>query len=126
MVTAQNLAHRRLVSLDVFRGLDIAFMLFVLAGYNPLYPVWFQHAVWDGITIIDLIFPIFIFIVGASLSYAKNVTTLHAVRRALVLFLLGFILNFVYNPDLSTVRVFGVLQRIAMCYLAAFFIVRAV
>jgi predicted acyltransferase len=112
------------MSLDVFRGLDIAFMLFVLAGNNFVYPLWFQHAEWNGLTIVDLIFPTFIFIVGTSLSYAKKTGTLHVVVRAVVLFLLGFILNFLFHPDLSSARVYGVLQRIALCYIAAYLITR--
>jgi predicted acyltransferase len=118
----------RLVSLDVFRGLTIAGMIIV---NNPgdwgyvLKPL--KHAEWHGWTPTDLIFPFFLFIVGVSISLslsrrlesgATGISLyIKIVRRTLVLFFLGLVLAFVPRFDLSTLRIPGVLQRIALCYL---------
>jgi predicted acyltransferase len=136
----------RLMSLDVFRGATIASMILVNnpgnwgAIYKPL-----DHAEWHGWTFTDLIFPFFIWIVGVAipLSTARRLEQgqsrrqllLHAFRRALIIFALGFFLNsFLYLIDGSlfrdgfsawfhnyatTVRVPGVLQRIGICYFIA-------
>jgi predicted acyltransferase len=123
---------RRLDSLDAFRGLTIAAMLLVNDPgswsyvYGPL-----RHAEWHGWTPTDLIFPFFLFIVGVSMTFsfrsrrrrgADTGTLLRkAARRAVVLFLLGLLLHAFpwYDVDLSTLRIPGVLQRIAVAYLAA-------
>ncbi len=136
----------RLMSLDVFRGATIAAMMLVNnpgnwnATYAPL-----QHAPWHGWTFTDLIFPFFLWIVGVAipLSVARRleqgqtraVLFRHMLRRAAIIFALGFFLNsFTYFIDgslfrdglgawlqnyLTSVRVPGVLQRIGICYLAA-------
>ncbi len=136
----------RLMSLDVFRGATIAGMILVnnpgswSAVYQPL-----LHAEWHGWTFTDLIFPFFLWIVGVAipLSTARRLEQgqsrrellLHALRRAIIIFALGFFLNsFGYLIDGSlfrdgftawlhnyatTVRVPGVLQRIAICYFLA-------
>ena len=136
----------RLMSLDVFRGVTIASMMLVnnpgnwSAAYAPL-----LHAPWHGWTFPDTIFPFFIWIVGVAvpLSTARRLEQgqsrrqlfLHALRRAAIIFALGFFLNsFTYFIDgsmaklgfanwlheyLTNVRVPGVLQRIAVCYLVA-------
>jgi predicted acyltransferase len=130
--------NTRLLSLDVFRGITIAGMVLVnnpgtwSAIYHPL-----DHAEWNGWTPTDLVFPFFLFIVGISITLAlgKRVETsgvdrgvyLKIVRRTLLIFGLGLFLatfpfyNFTENHwiDLSTVRIMGVLQRIAVCYLFA-------
>jgi predicted acyltransferase len=134
------------MSLDVFRGATIAAMMLVNnpgdwgSVYAPL-----KHAPWHGWTFTDLIFPFFLWIVGMAipLSISRRLEGgasraqlfSHAVRRACIIFALGFFLNsFGYLVDgslfrggfsewlrhyLTTVRVPGVLQRIAICYLAA-------
>lgn len=125
----------RLISLDVFRGLVIAAMILVnMAGvaanvYPPL-----THAEWNGCTPTDLIFPFFLFIIGVAMSFslgkytADNKPTktvyLRIVRRAVILFALGLLLNGFWNKgvwtfDFSTLRVMGVLQRISITYLIA-------
>ena len=136
----------RLMSLDVFRGATIALMILVNnpgnwgAIYKPL-----DHAEWHGWTFTDLIFPFFIWIVGVAipLSTARRLEQgqshrqllLHALRRSVIIFALGFFLNsFLYFIDGSlfrdgfsawlhnyatTVRVPGVLQRIGICYFIA-------
>ena len=120
----------RLVSLDAFRGATIALMVLVnTAGdyrhvYAPL-----QHAEWHGWTITDVVFPSFLWIVGVAmtLSLGKRLAAgvprrklfLSVLRRALILYVLGLVIyGFpLYNP--STLRLLGVLQRIAICYVAA-------
>ncbi len=85
-----------------------------------------RHASWNGWTFTDLVFPFFLWIAGVAttLSTAKRVergddrrTLLgHVVRRAALLFLIGVALNFLHHPDLASLRIPGVLQRIAVCY----------
>jgi predicted acyltransferase len=111
----------RLVSLDVFRGLTMASMVIVNNPgdwgnvYAPL-----LHAPWHGLTPTDLIFPFFLFIVGVSIPLAKRSSASAAtiLRRALLIFALGMLLALYPRFDFSTVRIPGVLQRIAVCYLA--------
>jgi predicted acyltransferase len=115
-------AVTRLVSLDVFRGLTMAAMVVVNnpGDWNHVYAP-LLHAPWHGWTPTDLIFPFFLFIVGVSLTFARTSGAgwRAILRRAAVLFALGLFLNgFPYFP-LDTWRVPGVLQRIALCYLAA-------
>ena len=120
----------RLVSLDVFRGLTVAAMVLVnnpgtwRAVYAPL-----RHADWHGWTPTDLIFPFFLFIVGVAipLGLGRRLETgegrwpivTRIVRRAVIIFALGLLLHAVSNFDPATIRISGVLQRIAACYLVA-------
>lgn len=114
----------RLLSLDVFRGLTIAGMILVNgpgldAAYAPL-----RHARWHGCSAADLVFPFFLFIMGAALAFAsaRDVPGAPAgpvLRRAAVLVALGLFLNAVPNWRPATFRFPGVLQRIAVCYVAA-------
>ncbi|MBK9168312.1 MAG: DUF5009 domain-containing protein [Bryobacterales bacterium] len=121
---------QRLHSLDVFRGLTIAFMILVnnpgswKTTYAPL-----LHAEWHGWTVTDMVFPSFLWIVGVALtlSFARRVDEgqprgrllAHTCRRAALLFLLGLFLNGFPAYTLATLRIPGVLQRIAVCYLIA-------
>ncbi|MFN2415562.1 MAG: heparan-alpha-glucosaminide N-acetyltransferase domain-containing protein, partial [Pyrinomonadaceae bacterium] len=94
------------------------------AIYSPL-----QHAAWHGWTPTDLVFPFFLFIVGVSVTLAlsrRAETTggrrdiyLKILRRAAIIFALGLLLAGFPSFDLSTIRIPGVLQRIAVCYLVA-------
>ena len=122
----------RLFSLDVFRGITIAGMILVnhpgsgKTVYAPL-----RHAAWNGWTPTDLIFPFFLFIVGVALTFSlskkmENGEGAPAIvakifRRSLFLFLLGVFLNSfpLFRLSLSSLRVPGVLQRIAICYLVS-------
>ena len=120
----------RLISLDIFRGATIAGMILVNnpGSWNAIY--WpLEHAEWHGWTPTDLIFPFFLFIVGVSmvLSFGsrreKGATRgrllLHAVQRSAIIFAIGFMLAFWPKFDVHTVRIPGVLQRIAVVYLIA-------
>jgi predicted acyltransferase len=120
----------RLQSLDFFRGLTIAGMILVnnngdwKVAYPPL-----LHSQWNGWTPTDLVFPFFLFIVGVSMVYSfrtrlargesRGSIMMHAVRRAAILFAIGvFVINsFPNRYNLSHIRIEGVLQRIAVCYL---------
>ncbi|QDK83563.1 DUF1624 domain-containing protein [Spirosoma sp. KCTC 42546] len=121
----------RLLSLDFFRGLTVAAMVTVNNPgdwgyiYAPL-----EHAPWNGWTPTDLIFPFFLFIVGVSITFAlsggkerdgqmgEQRVVGKIVKRSITLFLLGLFLNFFPKFDISIVRIPGVLQRIALVYLA--------
>ncbi|MDD5543621.1 MAG: DUF5009 domain-containing protein [Acidobacteriia bacterium] len=123
-------APDRLVSLDAFRGLTIAFMILVNnpgtwnAVYRPL-----EHAPWNGWTLTDLVFPFFLFIVGVSMtmSFARRQERgdgrgslfLQVVKRTVIIFVLGLVLNGFPYYHFSTLRIPGVLQRIAVCYFIA-------
>lgn len=120
----------RLVSLDVFRGFTIAFMILVnnngdqSHAYSQL-----KHADWNGWTATDLVFPTFLFLLGVSIVFAfesrlsrgtsKKTIFLSALRRAIVLFLIGLVINGFPYFHLSSLRIYGVLQRIALCFLIA-------
>ena len=120
----------RMVSLDVFRGITIAAMILVNdpGSWNSIYAP-LEHAEWNGWTPTDLIFPFFLFIAGVSMTLsfasraARGVTRRamanHVLRRSAVIFAIGLFLNGFPFFDLHTIRIMGVLQRIALCYLAA-------
>jgi predicted acyltransferase len=120
----------RMVSLDVFRGATIAAMILVNdpGSWSHIYPP-LEHAEWNGWTPTDLIFPFFLFIVGVSLTLsfasriARGITrrtlAIHVVRRSALIFAIGLFLNGFPGFDFSAIRIMGVLQRIALCYLVA-------
>ncbi|MFI5362926.1 MAG: acyltransferase family protein [Elusimicrobiota bacterium] len=120
--------RRRLVSLDVFRGATIAAMILVNnpGDWGHVYRQ-LDHAEWNGWTTTDLIFPFFLFITGVSMSLSrsgasdrpKSRTHLKALKRSAILFALGLFLNGFPFFQLENLRIMGVLQRIAVCYLAA-------
>jgi predicted acyltransferase len=120
----------RLVSLDVFRGITIAGMVLVNnpGTWSSIY--WpLEHAEWNGWTPTDLVFPFFLFIVGVSitLAFARRVEEgsvrrdlyLKVIKRTAIIFGLGLFLNGFPYFQLGTIRIAGVLQRIAICYLIA-------
>ncbi len=122
--------NQRLTSLDFFRGFTIAAMILVNnpGNWSHVYPP-LLHAQWHGWTPTDLIFPFFLFIVGVSitLSFSSKKEN-HAagkdlykkiIRRTIILFTLGLFLSGFPFYDLATIRIPGVLQRIAACYLFA-------
>ena len=118
----------RLLSLDVLRGLTIAFMILVNNNGSEAHAYWpLKHAAWNGFTPTDLVFPTFLFLVGISTVYstaarlAQGATRrslfLHVLRRAVILYLLGLVVNSFPFFHLHTMRFYGVLPRIAICYL---------
>src|SRR5579872_2606163 len=116
------------MSLDVFRGMTIAFMIIVNSPGNDTAYAPLDHAAWDGLTPTDLVFPFFVFIVGVSLVFslrkrlergeAKSALLAQVFKRTLIIFGLGLLLNaFPFTPErLAAIRILGVLQRIALCY----------
>lgn len=127
---AEVLTNNRLVSLDVFRGITIAGMVLVNnpgTWSNIYWPL--AHAEWNGWTPTDLVFPFFVFIVGVAIPLAfgrrmesggsKQDLYWKIAKRTLIIFALGiFLAGFPYF-QLSTIRIPGVLQRLAVCYLFA-------
>jgi predicted acyltransferase len=110
----------RLLSLDVFRGATIAAMILVNnpGDWGTVY--WpLLHAPWNGWTPTDLIFPFFLFIVGVSLTLSKRASFRPALVRSLELVGLGLLLNLYPYFPIAGLRWPGVLQRIGVCYLAA-------
>ena len=126
----QTTPMRRLVSLDVVRGITIAFMILVNNGGSGKYSYsQLEHSAWNGWTLTDLVFPSFLFIAGISIVFSnesrmargesKTTLRLHVLKRAVILFLLGLVVNGFPLFHLGTLRIYGVLQRIAICFLFA-------
>jgi predicted acyltransferase len=118
-------AAPRLVSLDAFRGATIAAMILVNNPGSWSTTYWpLLHASWHGWTPTDLIFPFFLFIVGVAMNFSRKSSFREALRRTLILFGLGLFGSAYPAFDLANLRIPGVLQRIALCYLAAWVIRR--
>lgn len=117
----------RLMSLDVFRGMTVAFMIIVNTPgtwshvYAPL-----RHASWHGCTPTDLVFPSFLFISGVAMFYSlrkfnfefSGQSLFRILRRVLLIFAAGLFLNIFphFDRDYNTLRIMGVLQRIALAW----------
>lgn len=127
--------NNRLISIDVFRGMTIFFMIIVNTPgswehvYAPL-----LHAKWHGCSPTDLVFPFFMYIVGVSMyySYSKfEVMNSDALRKGIIRGLkiigIGLLLNWYpfYNKNIDVLRIFGVLQRIGLAYLCAIIVLYA-
>ncbi|NWG14737.1 MAG: DUF1624 domain-containing protein [Acidobacteria bacterium] len=132
-------ASSRLLSLDALRG----FYMFWIIGAEDIVhalrkvsrrgPVDFlsnqlQHKAWEGLAFYDLIFPLFIYIVGVSLVFSlsrslraagRAATVRRILRRSALLFLIGILYYGGLADGLDKIRLMGVLQRIALCYLCA-------
>ena len=111
---------KRLLSLDILRGITIAFMIMV--NNNGGSGAWAQmnHAAWNGLTATDLVFPTFLFVVGVSIVFAtearlargdsRTQLAWHTLRRAAILFLFGIVVNNFPYFHLDHLRIYGVLQ----------------
>lgn len=122
--------NQRLVALDLLRGLAVAGMILVVSPgswslvYAPL-----KHADWHGWTPGDLVFPTFLTCVGMAIGLmvprltpadrVSGALWLKVARRTALLILLGLALNALPALDLATLRIPGILQRIALCYALA-------
>jgi predicted acyltransferase len=123
-------APRRVLSIDVLRGITIAFMILVNdpGDWGHVYGQ-LDHAQWNGLTLTDLVFPTFLFVMGASLIYSlearrargncRGTLAGHIFRRAAILFALDIALSGFPEYHLAHMRIYGVLTRIALCYLFA-------
>ena len=126
----------RFLALDIFRGATIALMVIVNTPgtwayvYGPL-----RHAEWHGCTLTDLVFPFFLFIIGVAMRFSFDKYDIckygplfnKIIFRTITIFSIGLLLNafpFIrQNWDWSSFRILGVLQRIALAYFFASFIV---
>lgn len=121
----------RLLSLDLMRGLTIVCMIIVNNGGGPENYSQLEHSEWNGITVCDLVFPFFLFIMGVttylSLSrrhFAADRSTYRKIlRRTLLILLIGWGIHWFANIcagkgilDFGHLRLTGVLTRIALCY----------
>lgn len=138
MTKQKLLTSPRNLPLDVLRGMTIALMITVNnpGSWRSIYPP-FMHSEWHGFTLTDLVFPTFLFVVGNALSFTwTKMASLSAsdffkkvLKRTAIIFLIGLLLN--YFPffefedgkftfsNILEVRIWGVLQRIAVCYFLA-------
>ncbi|CAI5680215.1 unnamed protein product [Oreochromis niloticus] len=122
-------SSKRLRSLDTFRGISLVIMVFVNYGGGRYW--FFRHESWNGLTVADLVFPWFVFIMGTSIALSINALLRagatrcsllrKAVWRSLQLFIIGVL---VINPNYcqgalawENLRIPGVLQRLAWSYL---------
>jgi len=129
---------QRFTALDVFRGMTICFMIIVnTPGNDETTFAPLHHALWNGFTPTDLVFPSFMFAVGNAMSFVMKKWGTYPTskvlgkifKRAAIIFLLGYLMYwfpFVQKVDghisfrpISETRIFGVLQRIALGYLFA-------
>ncbi|XP_041068164.1 heparan-alpha-glucosaminide N-acetyltransferase isoform X3 [Carcharodon carcharias] len=128
LVPGRNPISSRLRSLDTFRGLALVTMIFVNYGGGRYW--FFKHESWNGLTVADLVFPWFVFIMGTSVALSLS-SALQANRsrwkllgkvawRTAALILLGI---FIINPNYckgplswDTLRIPGVLQRLGLTY----------
>lgn len=137
----ENVQSKRLLSLDVMRGITIAGMILVNNPgswsyiYAPL-----EHAEWNGLTPTDLVFPFFMFIMGVSMYFSLRKydfrwsweAGIKIIRRTVLLFLIGWAISWIsrfwgrmLNPErtwveavfnFDTMRTLGVFPRLALCY----------
>lgn len=140
-----DLQTRRVVSLDALRGFNFIWILggegIVLAladmsrdksgmldAFGDFLHTQINHATWEGFTFYDLVFPLFIFITGVAITLSlprlvecegAREAHLRILRRALLLYALGVIYYGGISQHWGDVRLVGVLQRIAVCYLVA-------
>lgn len=144
------MTNNRYIPLDILRGIAILNMMFVDAppDFDNLYSI-FVHSPWEGITIADLAFPGFVFVMGASLVFArKNKKRLRTsiwlkkiCKRTAILFFIGIIFNafpailhFFISQSMNfssflgelfnNIRIMGVLQRLALVYFFSSLIIR--
>ena len=123
------MTNKRLLSLDILRGITVAGMILVNNGWGESFEM-LGHSAWNGLTPCDLVFPFFLFIMGIScyLSLVKSAfkpsvpVIRRIVKRTLLLFAIGLFINWFDHAIWGDVLCFGhlriwaVLQRIALCY----------
>ncbi len=118
----------RISSIDIFRGITVALMIVVNCVDSNTAFDWLVHASWNGCTLADLVFPFFILMVGVSAvlsihalknkQIAESTILYKVFKRSVFLFFLGIALNLFPNHfDFHHLRIMGVLQRMALCYL---------
>jgi predicted acyltransferase len=127
------MSSERFVSIDAFRGLTVAAMVLVNnpASWSHVFPP-LRHAEWHGWTPTDLIFPFFLVIVGMSISFSfalrmeertsRPALYLKIIKRSMIIFGLGLFLHLFPDFHFGSLRIPGVLQRIAVCFLIGAFL----
>ncbi|HWB33466.1 MAG TPA: hypothetical protein VG714_09850 [Acidobacteriaceae bacterium] len=135
--TAPRVPSTRILSIDVLRGLTIALMILVNdpGDWGHVYSQ-LDHAAWNGFTLTDFVFPSFLFLVGASIVFStqsrmargncRGTLIGHIFRRAATIFAIKMFLTAFPHFHWTHLRIFGVLTRIAACYLVAGLICLAV
>ena len=121
---------QRLLSLDILRGITVAGMILVNNGWGESYEM-LEHSKWNGMTPCDLVFPFFLFIMGIScyLSLVKSEfkptpqVIRRIIKRTVLLFAIGLFIHWFDNAlsgdyGFAHLRIWAVLQRIALCYCA--------
>lgn len=119
--------NKRLLSLDVFRGLTVAAMILVNNPGDWAHIYWpIEHSDWNGCTLADFIFPFFLFIIGVAIVYSmetkkqdetqRKKQVLGVLRRAFILLFLGWLFSGFPYYNLYTIRLTGVLERIAVVF----------
>ena len=121
---------KRFVSVDILRGITVAAMILVNnpGSWSYVHP-YFEHAHWHGLKPADFVFPFFLFIVGLSIVFSlkksKDHNTVNTaliykiVKRGLILFAIGLVLNAIPDFDFAHLRIPGVLQRIGLVFIFA-------
>ncbi|POF62040.1 hypothetical protein CFR73_06995 [Novacetimonas maltaceti] len=122
-------ASSRVISIDALRGATVAVMILVNnpGDWGQVYPL-LRHAAWNGCTLADLVFPSFLFLMGCAIPLSldrriaqgtdRGMLSRQIFRRAALLFALKLLLSAYPYFHLSHLRLYGVLTRIAACYLA--------
>ena len=121
-------APSRILSVDILRGLTIALMILVNdPGDGHHTYAQLEHAVWNGLTLTDLVFPTFLFLVGASIIFSlanriargdsRAALARNIIRRAITIILIDWFIALFPYFHLTQLRIYGVLTRIAICYL---------
>jgi predicted acyltransferase len=120
----------RILSIDILRGLTIGLMIVVNDAGDGKHAWWpLEHAAWNGWTPTDLVFPTFLFLVGCSIVFStagriargedRRHLALHVLRRSVIILLLDWFIALFPHFHLGNLRFYGVLTRIALCYLCA-------
>jgi len=136
---AQSKKPKRLMSLDALRGFDMFWIIgadslaMSLKKISPDGIVGavadqLDHVPWEGFRFYDMIFPLFVFIIGISVvfslsgkleSHSRFSVSTQVFRRFLILYVLGLFYYGGISEGIEKIRLLGVLQRLAFCYLAA-------
>jgi len=134
--TAQQAQIERVMSVDALRGFDMFWILgadslvYALNRMSQTAPTQFlatqlERAEWEGFHFYDLIFPLFVFLVGVSMVYSlsklierqgRAEALKRVVRRSILLFIIALIYSGGFSNSWPDIRLMGVLNRIALCY----------
>ena len=127
-ISPTRAAPDRILSVDILRGLTIALMILVNdPGDGRHTYAQLEHAQWNGLTLTDLVFPTFLFLVGASVIFSlsnrisrgesRAALARNIIRRAATIVLIDFFIALFPSFHFTQLRIYGVLTRIALCYL---------